>query len=381
MRVQVVFLSLMRMLINTNTRMFYPFLSVFTRGLGVEFTSISYVISARSFTAALSPFLAPVAEKRGRKVGILLGAGLFTLANAVLIPWPSFPVFFLSQCIGFLGYRSFMANVHAYLSDSTPYHQRGRSIAIFEMGWALSFILGVPLVGLLIGRYGWSSPFPVFTLLGLAALFLVVRLIPKGIENEKGVNLIGGFKQIRKSFPAIAVLASLISFHVANESINLVFGVWLEDSFGLKIAALGAASLVIGLADLGGESLSAALVDHIGKKQAVIIGIMLNGLVALLLPWLGRGIWGALLGLFFFYLTAEFAIVCFFPIVSEILPTARATLLAYGATANSLGRGLGALLAPFLYSLGFHANALASVLFCLITLLALNWIKIEDKQA
>ncbi|MCJ7625445.1 MAG: MFS transporter [Anaerolineaceae bacterium] len=376
----MVFLSLIRMFVNTNTRMFYPFLSVFARGLGVDLTSISVVMSARSFTAALSPFLAPVAEKRGRKAGILLGAGLFTIANALLIPWPSFPVFFLSQCVGFLGYRFFMATVHAYLSDNTPYQQRGRSIAIFEMGWSFSFILGVPLVGLLIGRYGWGSPFPVFTILGLITLLLLARLIPKGIENKKGVSLVDGFRQIRRSLPAIAVLASTISFHIANESVNLVFGVWLEDSFGLKIAALGAASLVIGLADLGGESLSATWVDRIGKKRAIFWGVLLNGSVALLLPWLGRSISGALVGLFFFYLTAEFAIVCFFPLISEILPAARATLLAYGATANSVGRGVGALLAPLLYSLGFRANALSTVFFCLLTLFVLNWVKVEDKQ-
>ena len=51
-----------------------------------------------------------------------------------------------------------------------------------------------------------------------------------------------------------------------------IFGVWLEDSFDLQIAALGAASAVIGLSELGGEGLVAAFVDRLGKPRAIGLG-------------------------------------------------------------------------------------------------------------
>ena len=54
-----------------------------------------------------------------------------------------------------------------------------------------------------------------------------------------------------------------------NELVNLIFGVWLEDSFGLQIAALAGASAVIGFSELGGESLAALLTDRIGKPRAL----------------------------------------------------------------------------------------------------------------
>ena len=93
----------------------------------------------------------------------------------------------------------------------------------------------------------------------------------------------------------------------ANETMAIVYGAWLEDAFGLKVAALGLASAVIGVAELGGEGLVAAVVDRVGKRRAFILGVLGNALMALLLPAAGFSVGGALAGLFLFFLTFEFA--------------------------------------------------------------------------
>jgi predicted MFS family arabinose efflux permease len=58
------------------------------------------------------------------------------------------------------------------------------------------------------------------------------------------------------------------------------FGVWLEDSFGLQIAALAGASAVIGLSELSGEGLVALLTDRIGKPRALVLGLSANAVTA-----------------------------------------------------------------------------------------------------
>jgi DHA1 family inner membrane transport protein len=141
----------------------------------------------------------------------------------------------------------------------------------------------------------------------------------------------------------------------ANELVNLLFGVWLEDSFGLQIAALGAASAIIGISELSAEGLVAVFVDRIGKTRAVALGLMVNSIAALALPFIGKTETGALAGLFFFYLSFEFTLVSSIPLMTEIVPSARATLMAFNVAALSLGRALGALIGPRLYGLGFLA--------------------------
>jgi predicted MFS family arabinose efflux permease len=158
----------------------------------------------------------------------------------------------------------------------------------------------------------------------------------------------------------------------ANELVNLIFGVWLEDSFGLQIAALAGASAVIGLSELGGEGLVAILTDRLGKARALALGISANIGAAILLPFIGRTEAGALVGLFLFYISFEYVIVSHIPIMTEMLPGARATVLAFNLTGHSLGRALGAFLAPILYGSGFQFVTVGAVFFNVLGLLALS---------
>ena len=68
---------------------------------------------------------------------------------------------------------------------------------------------------------------------------------------------------------------------------NVIYGVWLENSFGLQVVALGAASMLIGLAELSGVGLVARLTDPLGKIRALCLGILSITFACLLLPFLG----------------------------------------------------------------------------------------------
>ena len=116
---------------------------------------------------------------------------------------------------------------------------------------------------------------------------------------------------------------------LANQLVNVVFGVWLNQSYGLQIVALGSASAVIGFAELIGEGGVSLISDGLTKRKAVFIGIIGCIISSLILPFLGRTIWGAYIGLFLFYLTFEFTIVSGIPMMTGILPS------AVGPTFNS----------------------------------------------
>jgi predicted MFS family arabinose efflux permease len=372
LRWQLAAFTVIRTIFNTLHRMVYPFLAIFARGLGVDLTTISYALTARSVVGTVGPFAAAVADQRGRRFGMLLGAGLFTGGAAVVVFWPSFPGFTISLVLATLGKYIFDPGMQAYIGDTVPYERRGRTIAFTEFGWSLAFVAGVPLMGFLIARAGWMAPFPLLTLLGLfivGGLFWMLPRedVPAGMQGSRE-----NFRLVLTSLPALAGLAIGMLASAANEEVNLVFGVWLQDSFGLQIAALGAASAVIGISEMSAEGLVAAFVDRLGKLRAIALGLAVNSLASLALPWLGRTEFGALVGLFFFYISFEFTIVSSIPLMTELLPSARATLMACNVAALSLGRAVGDFLAPRLYGLGFLAVALGAIGFNLLALLAVR---------
>ncbi|MBA4400232.1 MAG: hypothetical protein C0396_10280 [Anaerolinea sp.] len=252
------------------------------------------------------------------------------------------------------------------------------------MSWSLAFILGIPLVGWLLGRTGlWQAPFPLLALLGMLAMIALVVFVPGDhathARSSASLNR-GGLRQMLH-MPAVPIgLGMALAMTTANETVNLVFGLWLENSFGLKLAALGAAAAVIGVAEMGGEGFSAWLVDRLGKEWSVRAGLLLNSLAAVGLVFSGGAVWSALLGLFLFYLSFEFTVVSAMPLMSEALPTLRATVMASMLASFSIGRAVGAVVGPFLYThWSFPVNAAVAVLFNMIAIALLSRLKIAPR--
>ena len=79
------------------------------------------------------------------------------------------------------------------------------------------------------------------------------------------------------------------------------------------------------------------------------------------------------MGLFLFYITFEYVMVSQIPLMTELLPGARATVMSFNITGHSLGRALGAFMAPLIYqNFGFIYVAFLAVVFNLFGLLALR---------
>jgi predicted MFS family arabinose efflux permease len=261
------------------------------------------------------------------------------------------------------------------LGDRIPYERRGTALAVTEGAWSLAFVVGVPLMGLLIARFGWYAPFPLLAGLGLVMFLVIWRMVPHGDSASQmpGGTSMKNVRAVLTNLPALVGISIAMWATAGNELVNLVFGVWLEDSFGLQIAALAGASAVIGVSELSGEGLVALTTDRLGKPRALTLGLIGNILAALLLPVIGRTEVGALVGLFLFYITYEYVLVSHIPLMTEVMPNARATLLSFNVMGHSLGRVIGALVATFIYqSFGFFPVALTAILFNVFALLALG---------
>lgn len=377
---RLAFLIGTRTVSNTGYRIVYPFLPVIARALGIDLGTMSLALAARSASGALGPVIAPFSDRHGRRFGLSLGLGLFAAGSLLAFVGPGLGLFTAALVLMTIGKYVIDPAVLAHLSDRVPYERRGRVLALTELSWSLAFVVGIPAAGFLIARFGWRSPFLALAGLGLAGLVTVRGFVPGGRtpapaaapDNmdgriDAGPDAKNGrtghratYKAILRSPAALTGIAVILAVSVANELVNLVFGVWLEDSFGLKLAALGATAVVIGLAEFGGEGLVVTTVDRIGKMRALMIGLAGNAVMALVLPLAGRSVVTALAGLALFYLTFEYTVVSMLPVMSEILPQARATLLAFYAASFSLGRAVGSLVSPQLYALGFAPVALAA---------------------
>jgi len=381
MRGQVFLFAVVRMIININTRMIYPFLNTFASGLGVDLVTISLAMTVRSISGAFSLFITPLADRHGRKSGMLLGVVIFIIGAALVIVWPSFTAFTISISLTFLGMFVYLSSTQAYIGDQVRAGRRGTALGLIETGWGVSFIIGMPVLGWMIDRYGWQAPFPFTAALGVLAFLLILVFVPNyKPQQDQSQNVLKSIKEVLKLPAARYGLLMSLMLISSNEVINLVFGVWLEESFGLKLAALGAASAIIGISEISGESIGGVFSDKLGRERSIMTGMGLMLIVSVALPFVGGTKAGALIGLFFFYLSYEFTFVSTLPFMTELVPEARGTLLGANVACLSLGRMIGNLVAPFAFTIGFWANALSAVIFILVAFWSL-WRAKSHKQS
>ncbi len=373
LRHQLIGFALARLVLNTGHRMVYPFLPTIARGLGVDIQAVALAVTARSGLGLVSPAFGSLADRRGRRVAMVTGLLLFAGAMSLVTAWPTYPALFAALLIASAAKLIFDPAMQAYVGDRVHYARRGLAIAITELSWSGAFLLGMPLIAWLIARSGaWQAPFPMLAVTGLIAAISLWRLVPSDTPHDTArPSLAQGLHLVLSQPSALAGLVMGFFISGSNEMISIIYGAWLEDSFALKVTALGASATVIGIAELSGEGLVAGFVDRLGKRRAVMLGIGLNVGACFLLPLVGGRVEGALVALFVFYLTFEFAIVSSIPLMTELVPSARATLMAGNVTAFSAGRMVGALAGPWLFGFGLLANSVGAALFDVMALAAL----------
>lgn len=353
LRYQLVMFSLTRTVMNTGYRMIYPFLPAIARGLNVSVEAVTLTITLRATLGFFGAAFGLLADSRGRKTAMLVGLGVFISGMILVTAFPTYPALLIGMlCVG-AAKLLFDPSMQAYLGDRTAYNQRGRAIAITEFGWAGAALLGIPVVGWLIARGGWNLPFPFLVFLGLVVAAALWRMLP---QDQPHATYRPSFRAMMGTVlshrPALVGIAIGLLLSASNEIISVNYGSWMENSFNLQVATVGIAFTVIGLAELSGEGLVAAIADRLGKRRAVILGFLAYTGASLLLPILATNLTGALIGLFLFYLGFEYTLVCLIPLMTELVPTARATMMSGAVTAFSLGRALGSLVGPGLFALG-----------------------------
>ena len=352
-----------RTVLNTAHRIIYPFLPSIARGLGISLTAASALVTVRLLAGLAGPFLGPMADRRGRRPTMELALVLFVLAGVMLVGAGSLPAGALAVAAGaFLLYGLakvlYDPTVHAYLGDTVPYRERGRAIGLVELSWSLAWLIGVPVAGLLMERLGWRAPWAVLAGLGLLCLGLTHIVFPAGhragLPDEKmraASLLLSSWRRLLTRRRVIVLLSISMLLTMASEIPFIVYGAWLETSFGLSLSTLGFASIVVGLAEASAELGTTVLTDRLGKRRSTLAGMVAMAASLVLLPSLTRfGLAPAMAGIVLITFSFEFAIVSLLPLATELAPEQRSSLLSLNMTAFSLGRIAGAMIGGWLWS-------------------------------
>jgi predicted MFS family arabinose efflux permease len=337
-------------------------------------------VAVRSALGLAGPAFGSAADSWGRKVGLSVGLVLFIAGLLPVAIWPTYQVLLVGLVLSGVGNIIVDSSIYAFIGDRFPYQRRSRAIALVEIGWSAAYLIGIPAVGWLMANQGWNAPFLWLALFGGVALVWNLRLMPadRPLREHRPHPWQGIGRVLREPSARAGLLFSLLLV-AANQLISIIYGAWMESTYHLQVEELGVATTVLGLAGIVGVLLVIWLADRLGKVRAIGLGIGGGVLACLTLPWLGQSLTGALAVLFVLYFSFEFALTSSLSLMTELVPAARATMMAGTAAAMAAGDSLGAFFGLRLYEAGgiFASTGIAALVGVLSLALLVFYVKVD----
>lgn len=374
---QILAVLFFRLLLNTGRRFVYPFAPALSRELGVPLAAITAIIATCQLTTLVGLFSGPLADRFGFRRMMRIGLVMLTIGMLLCGLANQYWLIFAGLVVASFGKVLFDPAIQAFIGHTIPFSRRGRIIGIVETAWAGSTLIGIPALGLIIDQIGLGPSFYLLAALGGISWLMINQVISDDrptTTGHSGLRIFAALPELLRNRPAAGMLAFGFWVSIANDSLFVVYGAWLEKDFGLSIASLGLTTVAIGSAELLGESMTAIFADRLGLKRALIIGLLVAMIAYLILPLTGGSLWLALAGMFLVFFAYEFTIVTSFSLSTELLAESRATMMAGFYATAGIGRMIGVLLGGSLWQLGgLKAVAWTALALTGLGLLSLLW--------
>jgi AAHS family 4-hydroxybenzoate transporter-like MFS transporter len=127
-------------------------------------------------------FVAPLADRVGRRPVLIGCVALFGLCSLVSAASPSIAILDIARFLTGLGIGGGMPNAIALTAEYAPHRRRNAMVAVMMSGFIFGSIAGGLVSAWLVPEWGWQSVFIASGLLPLALLPVLVATLPESIR-------------------------------------------------------------------------------------------------------------------------------------------------------------------------------------------------------
>jgi len=344
-----------KLLMNITRRMIYPFAPELARGLNVDLSAITSVIAVNQATAVMGPVGASFADRYGYKLLMLFALGLLTAGTLAAGLIPLYPALVACMFLAGLAKSIFDPSLQAFIGGFVPIEQRGKVIGITELAWAGSTLMGIPAAGLIIEHFSWQTPFWIIGLLSLVCFGLILKFMPgtsvkEKVSKKSSSSFLSNWKTIIQNRQVLGIICFSFFMSLASDNLFVIYGAWLEQSYGLTLAAIGFSTILIGISEMLGEGFTVFFSDRIGLKRSILTGGSLCACAYFLLPLLDTSLPLVLTGFFLTFFFFELTYVTAMSLTTELVPELRASTMSAFYAIGGLGRVAGAFTGGMIWS-------------------------------
>lgn len=225
--------------------MLFPILPLYAK----SFNATSFEVGLLTATVALVQFLiAPImgrlSDRYGRKPILLFSIFANTISFVVTGFAPYLWVVFVGMALQGLGTSGVLPVALAYIADITKGDVRSKYISRVTGTFALGFMIG-PVVGGLLGGVSLHFPYYAAAVVGIINLFVIYKFLHETLtQRDKKIELKEGFvniplliKALRGEFGIMFYLMFAWAFYVSHLGLTVAY--YVQNQFAFKAFETG----------------------------------------------------------------------------------------------------------------------------------------------
>ncbi len=271
--------------------MIFPILPLFAK----TFNASSFQVGLLTAMLALvqfftAPFIGKLSDKYGRKPILLFSIAVNTIAFLVTGFSPSLSIIFLGMALQGLGSAGVLPVAIAYVADVTKGHERSTYISRITGTFALGFMIG-PVVGGLLGSSFLTLPYMAAAIVGILNLIVIYFFLhetlttkDKNIALREGlINIKPVFKAMRGEFGILFYLMFAWAFYVAHLGLTIPF--YVQEIFSFKAFETGLLFSITGTTAAITQWVILPRIERkLGDLKTIFVGIVILFIFQILAP-------------------------------------------------------------------------------------------------
>lgn len=238
------------------------------------------VFAAMQFV--FSPIIGSLSDRWGRRPVVLLsnfGLGF----DYLLMAWaPTVGWLMLGRIISGITTSS-VPTAQAYISDVTPPEKRTAAFGLLAAAFAMGFVLG-PAIGGLLGGINPRLPFWVSAGLSLLNGLYGVFVLPESLSlrnrarfSWRRANPVGSLRMLSRSRLLLTLSGVLLLAYIAQQSLMNVYVLYADYRYHWTVCTVGLSLAMVGIVTgLYGGLLVKHVVRLAGERGSILLGLLLG---------------------------------------------------------------------------------------------------------
>ena len=251
--------------------------------MGVSIATAGLLISGYALGVVVgAPVLTILTGGLPRKTVLMGLMAIFILGNVICAIAPSYDILMVARVITALAHGTFFGVGSVVATKMVPVDKRASAIAVMFTGLTVANILGVPFGTWLGQNFGWRSTFWAVALVGVAALAIILALLPKDRETPQASDWRHDLAAISRPAVLLGLLTTVLGYAGVFTVFTYIAPV-LTETAHLPEAYVSPILLVFGAGLIVGNILGGKAADR--NLRATVIGtLVLLALSLVLFP-------------------------------------------------------------------------------------------------